>query len=55
MDYNTVLAMLLQVTKRNITQKELCQITGIDKGAMSARAARNSKCKPDEIKKIEKA
>lgn len=55
MDYNTVLAMLLQVTKRNITQKELCQITGIDKGAMSARAARNSKFKPDEIKKIEKA
>ena len=55
MDYNTVLAMLLQVTKRNITQKELCQIIGIDKGAMSARASRNSKFKPDEIKKIEKA
>lgn len=55
MDYNTVIAILLQVTKRNITQKELCLITGIDKGAMSARAARNSKFKPDEIKKIEKA
>ena len=55
MNYNTLIAQLLQVTKRNITQKELCQITGIDKAAMSARAARNSKFKPDEIKKIEAA
>ena len=55
MNYNTVLAKLLQVTKRNISQKELCEITGIDKGTMSARATRNSKFKPEELKKIEKA
>lgn len=55
MNYNTVLAKLLQVTKRNISQKELCEITGVDKGTMSARATRNSKFKPEELKKIEKA
>ena len=55
MNYNTVLAKLLQVTKRNISQKELCEIIGIDKGTMSARATRNSKFKPEELKKIEKA
>lgn len=53
--YNDLLTKLTYLTKRNdITQLEVGKAIGIDKGAINARAKRNSKFKPDEIKKIEK-
>lgn len=52
--YNDLLTKLTYLTKRNdITQLEVGKAIGVDKGAINARAKRNSKFKPSEIEKIE--
>lgn len=55
-DYNSVLAKVIFLTKRNdITHKELGDAINVERRAMSGRASRNSKFKPEEIALIEKA
>jgi transcriptional regulator with XRE-family HTH domain len=54
--YNELLNKLVCLTNRNnISQLEIGRAIGAEKGAINARAKRNSKFKPDEIKKIEEA
>lgn len=54
MRYSDFLAKLIYLTKRNnISQAEIGEAIGLDRGAANARAARDSKFKADEIKKIE--
>lgn len=54
-DYNTVLTKVVFSTKRNnISQAEIGEVIGVERRAMNGRADRNSKFKPDEIKKIQK-
>lgn len=54
MDYNSVLAKLVYLTKRNdISNAEIGNALGISRAGVSKRAIRNSKFKPDEIEKLE--
>lgn len=54
--YSNLYAQLVYLTKRNdITHVEIGRHIGLDKGAIIARAKRNSKFKKEEIEKIEKA
>lgn len=54
MQYNDLLTKLIYLTKRNdITQIEIGRAIEVDKGAINARAKRNSKFKPNEIEAIE--
>lgn len=54
-DYNNVLTRLTFLTKRNnLSNSEIGKIINVERQAMSGRADRNSKFKPDEIEKIEK-
>lgn len=54
MKYSDFLAKIIYLTKRNnISQAEIGEAIGLDRGAANARAQRDSKFKPDEIKKIE--
>lgn len=52
--YNDILTKLTYLTKRNnLSQKELGESIDVERRAMNGRADRNSKFKPEEIKKIE--
>lgn len=54
--YNELLNKLICLTNRNnVSQLEIGRAIGAEKGAINARATRNSKFKPEEIKKIEQA
>lgn len=54
--YNNLLTKLICLTKRNnISQQDIANALNMDRAAMHGRASRNSKFKPDEIKKIEQA
>lgn len=54
MKYSDFLAKIIYLTKRNnISQAEIGEAIGLDRGAANARAQRDSKFKPNEIKKIE--
>lgn len=54
--YNDLLTRLTYLTKRNnLSQKEIGDSINVERRAMNGRADRNSKFKPDEIKKIEQA
>lgn len=54
MRYNEVFAKIIFLTKlNNITQMEIGLAIGLDKSAANKRAKRNSKFKPEEIRKIE--
>lgn len=54
--YNELLTKLTYLTKRNnLSNTEIGNIIDVERRAMSGRADRNSKFKPEEIKKIEQA
>ncbi len=54
--YNDLLTKLTYLTKRNnLSNTEIGKAINVERQAMSGRAERNSKFKPDEIKKIEQA
>lgn len=54
MRYSDFLAKLIFLTKRNnISQAEIGEAIGLDRGASNARAQRDSKFKPAEIERIE--
>lgn len=54
--YNELLAKLIYLTKRNnITHKEIGSAIAVERHAMSGRADRNSKFKPEEVEQIEKS
>ena len=56
MDFNTLLTKLIYLTKRNnISNTEIGIAINVERRAMSGRAERNSKFKPDEIEQIENA
>lgn len=56
MKYSDFYGKIIILTKRNdLTHAEIGDCIGIERGAIFARAKRNSKFKPDEIKKIEEA
>ena len=55
-DYNSVLTRLVFLTKRNnLSNAQIGKPIAVERQAMSGRAERNSKFKPDEIEKIEAA
>ncbi len=55
MHFNDLLTKLTYLTKKNnITNSEIGKVIGLDRQAMSGRAARNSTFKSFEIEKIEK-
>lgn len=52
--YNEVLVKLIYLTKRNnLSNSEIGDIIDVERRAINGRAKRNSKFKPEEIKKIE--
>lgn len=54
--YSDILAKTIYLTNRNdISQTEIGTTIGLDRAAANKRAKRNSKFKPEEIKKIEQA
>lgn len=56
MIYNDLLTKLTYLTKRNnLSNTEIGNAINVERRAMSGRADRNSKFKPEEIKKIEQA
>ena len=56
MDFNTLLTKLIYLTKRNnISNTEIGIAINVERRAMSGRAERNSKFKPNEIEQIENA
>ena len=55
MNFNDLLTRLTYLTKRNnLSNTEIGNAINVERRAMSGRADRNSKFKPDEIEKIEK-
>lgn len=56
MNYNEVLTRLIYLTKRNnISQTEIGEAIGLDRRAVSGRAERNSKFKPEEVLLLQNA
>lgn len=51
----SIINLKFLTNRNNISQLEIGRAIGAEKGAINARAKRNSKFKPDEIKKIEEA
>lgn len=52
--YNDLLTKLTYLTKRNnLSNSEIGEVINVERRAIQGRASRNSKFKPEEVKKIE--